>query len=384
MHSNRSLAPAALALALAAIPATASAQDTRADLYIDVATHTMPGMGGLGAIGRFAGAMSGGNARYGMARHPGMPGRYMDVALRSRIQPGAPATQAVPRSLRLGDRIDLLPPADTQSRNDGGNSTPSGAALADGGPYTVRYYWGCGDQAQPGQPATFTMSVRNGEPVHSGQAMSPRSVPRDGIDVGPNDALWPNPSTRKAVSTRSSLAGTHELTGDGVPAAMQFDLGAGHDFMPELALEREDTGPGTLLRWDGVDGARAYFIHATAMDGDSVVMWSSAADGYAGPELMDFLPGPLVDQWAREGTLLAADARSCRIPDGVFANGAPMVQMIAYGNVHTITDPSGSDWSVRVRTKSTAMLMPSGVAAPSAREAAQETGKSMLRGLFRR
>src|SRR5690606_20083781 len=91
MHSFRSLVPAALAVALAAACAPAGAQDTQADLYIDVATHSMPGMGGLGALGRFAGAMSGGNASYGMARHPGMPGRYMDVALESRIQPGAPA-----------------------------------------------------------------------------------------------------------------------------------------------------------------------------------------------------------------------------------------------------------------------------------------------------
>src|SRR5690606_33979565 len=144
-------------------------------------------MGGLGAIGRFAGAISGGNARYGMARHPGMPGRYMDVALHSRIQAGAPATQAVPGGLRLGDGIDLLPPTgDARSRNDGGDSAPPSAGLAAGGPYTIRYYWGCGDQVRSGQPATFTMSVRNGEPVHSGQTMIPRSVPRAGIDAGPD------------------------------------------------------------------------------------------------------------------------------------------------------------------------------------------------------
>ncbi|NLB57231.1 MAG: hypothetical protein GX805_01965 [Gammaproteobacteria bacterium] len=386
MHSLRSLVPAALAVALAAASTPAGAQDTQADLYIDVATHAMPGMGGLGALGRFAGAMSGGNASYGMARHPGMPGRYMDVALESRIQPGAPATQAVPRGLRLGNEIDLLPPERAQSQSDGGGEASAHVALADGGPYTVRYYWGCGDQVRSGQPATFTMSVRDGKPVHSGRAMTPRSVPQHGVDAGPSHALWPNPSTRRSVSGKASLAGTHQVSGSGVPDAMQFNLGAEHDFMPELELDRESNDRGTLLSWNGVDGARAYFIHATAMDGDTVVMWSSAADAYAGPELVDFLPESLVAQWTRQGTLLDADARSCQIPEEVFAGGAPMVQMIAYGNVRTITDPEG--WSVRVRSKSTAMLMPSGMGAPSAREggneAAGEGAKGLLRGLFRR
>src|SRR3546814_1847885 len=77
-------------------------------------------MGGLGALGRFAGNMSGGNASYGMARHPGMPGKYMDVALHNRSQPGTPASQAVPKGLRLGDGIELLPPERKQARNDGG------------------------------------------------------------------------------------------------------------------------------------------------------------------------------------------------------------------------------------------------------------------------
>src|SRR5690606_12922103 len=143
----------------------------------------------------------------------------------------------------------------------------------------------------------------------------------------PGYALWPNPSTHRSVSGKASLAGTHQVSGSGVPDSMQFNLGAEHDFMPELELERESNDRGTLLSWNTVDGARAYFIHATAMDGDTVVMWSSAADAYAGPELVDYLPEALVAQWTRQGTLLGPDARSCQIPREVFGDGAPMVQM---------------------------------------------------------
>src|SRR3546814_1129975 len=92
------------------------------------------------------------------------------------------------------------------------------------------------------------------------------------------------------------------------------------------------------------------------MEGWTIVMWSSAQDGYAGPELVDYLPESLVAQWTKKRTLLDADARSCTIPREVFAGGEPMVQMIAYGNQRTITQPG---WRVHVRNKSTAMLMPS-------------------------
>ena len=387
MQLSPSLVPCALAFALAgAVSMPASAQSAQADLYIDVATHAMPGMGGLGALGRFAGNMSGGSASYGMARHPGLPGKYMDVALHNRSQPGTPASQAIPKGLRLGDEIKLLPPAREQTRNDGGaDGATSHQALADGGPYTIRYYWGCGEQVRAGQPAEFTMSVRNGESVNSGRMMPPRQVPQHGVDAGPEHALWPNQSHRKSVSSRASLVGTHRVTGDGLPDSMQFDLGAASDFLPELELDRETDDQGTLLSWKGVDGANAYFIHATAMDGETIVMWSSAQDGYAGPELIDYLPGSLVAQWTNKRTLLGADARSCTIPREVFAGGAPMVQMIAYGNERTITQPG---WRVRVRNKSTAMLMPSGATAPTtqeaARPAARESAKGLLRGLFGR
>ena len=391
MQLRSSLVPSALAFALAA-SAPAGAQPAQADLYIDVATHAMPGMGGIGALGRLAGNISGGTASYGMARHPGMPGRYMDVALDNRNQPGTPARQAIPKGLRLGDRIELLPPErGPRTDGSGADGAPASMALADGGPYTIRYYWGCGGQVRQGQPAEFTTSVRNGKPVSSGRMMTPRNVPQHGIDGGPRYALWPNPSHRKPVSTKASVVGAHHVTGDGVPEAMQFELGPDHDFLPELELDRETTDQGTRLSWNGVEGARAYFIHATAMDGGTIVMWSSSEDGYAGPELVDYLPEPLVAQWTKKRTLLGADARSCTIPPEVFAAGAPMVQMVAYGNERTIAQPRPADaardwrptWNVRVRSKSTAMLMPSGAMTPGAtQESARPGAKGLLRGLF--
>ncbi|TWT22618.1 hypothetical protein FQY83_06280 [Luteimonas marina] len=391
-------AASALALALSVATLSAPAQASQTELYIDVATHAMPGMPGTGAIGRLAGAIGGQRPSYGMARHPGMPGKYADIALYNRTAPGRPVSQAVPKGLQLGNSIDLLPRERRESPVGGGNDGTDGLGLADGGTYRIRYYWGCGEQARSGQPVEYSMTVRNGKVVQGGRAMAPRKVPDQGPDITPQHVLWPNPAARRAIPDKASLVGTHQVSGDGLPGSMQFALGDGDDFLPALELEGSgNPREGMTLEWNAVDGARAYFIHAMATHGDTVVMWSSSEDGYAGPELMNYLPGNLVAQWTGKRTLLGADARSCRIPREVFAGteGAPMVQMIAYGNERSMAQPRPADaardwapaWNVRVRSKSTAMLMPglgAGAAREAAKPAAKETAKGMLRGLLGR
>lgn len=390
MHtSSIFLAASALAVGIAAaLPTDASAQTKPrpAELYIDVATHAMPGMPGMGGIGRMANAMSGQAASYGMARSPGMAGKYLDIALHNRERPGTPASQFVPKGLRVGERIDLLPAPRRTATNDSDSASATQTAAGDG-TFRVRYYWGCGEQVRAGQPAEYTMTIRNGKPAQSGRAPTPRQVPSSGIDPGPEHVLWPNPSSRKTVSAKGSLVGNHRVTSEGLPETMQFELAREHDFMPELKLRSEkNSQQGTTLQWDAVDGARAYFIHATAMDGDTIVMWSSAEDGYAGPELIGYLPEKQIARWIGSRTLLPAEARRCAIPRGVFADTgtdsggmAPMLQMIAYGSERTIRRPG---WNVHVRNKSTAMLMSFGAGASSA--PVKSTAKGLLRGLIGR
>ncbi len=397
MPLHSSLVPSALALALvAALPTSANAQ---AQLYIDVATHTMPGMPGLGTLGRLSGAMSGGNATYGMTQHPGMPGKYMDVALYNVRAPGTPAEQAVPGGLGLGNRIDLLPPPDSKPVH-GGNNGGTGTGIADGnGTYKIRYYWGCGEATGAGQPREYSVTVHNGKVTQSGRGMIPRTVPGRAVTTGPDHALWPNRSSRKSVPAKASLVGEHHVTGDKVPASMRFVLGDGHDFMPELRLKGDSGEDGMILRWNEVEGARGHFAHATVADGETIVMWSSSEDGYAGNELLSYLPEPLVAQLVKSRTLLGPEARECRIPKAVFSGkgSAPMVQMIAYGNDRNVTEPRPADaardwkptWNVSVRNKSTAMLMPGGMGAAAspqeiAKPAAKEVAKGLLRGLIGR
>lgn len=396
IHSIPAASTLVLTLA-AALPATAIAQEKPSTLYIDVATHHMPGMGGLGVLGRLGGAMGGGGATsYGMAQSPGMPGKYMDVALHNARNPGVLADQAVPRGLGVGSSIELLPPPDSRNSSQGDNGGQGTPDLADGGKYRVLYFWGCGETAGAGQPREYSMTVRNGKLVQTGRGVTPRKVPGRTVVPGPEYVLWPNRSTRKAVPSKASLVGRHQVTGDKVPASMGFELGEAHDFLPELKLKGGNGDKGMTLRWDGVEGARGYFAHATANNGDTIVLWSSSEDGYAGQELLTYLPETLVAQWTKQRTVLGADTRECTIPKAVLtaAGSEPMVQMIAYGNDRNVSEPRPDNasknwrpaWNVRVRSKSTAMLMPgiAGAAKDSGKDAAKDVAKGLLRGLFGR
>lgn len=383
----------------------ALAQQPQAELHIDVATHSAPGMPGMGAAGRLAGMMAGGTQpSYGMARHPAMPGKYLDVALYNRARPGTPARQAIPEGARMGPHLELLPPPRPIQAAHDGNDLPGGMGHGDGGRGRILYYWGCGDEVGAGQPREFSFESRNGTFHTTGDAPTPRILAADGIKVGPEFGLWPNETHGRAVPADSSLRGAHHVTGEALPASLQFELQQAHDFMPALQAERSGSAAdGLTLQWQPVDGARAYFAHAIGNRGaDTIVMWSSSEVGNAGPELIDYLSSAQADQWVREKVLLGRDVRSCRIPREVFAGAGgaatePMVQMIAYGGDSTITQPRPADaargwspeWNVHVRNKSTAMLMPGmdTMAMPAAKDVVEETGKDQVkraaRGLLR-
>src|SRR3546814_12144196 len=104
--SKRTLLSIAAATFVVAIPASSQSATNgkaEAELYVDVATHSMPGMPAMGGLGRAAmglfGGGGGGNS-YGMTRFPAMPGQYLDVALRNSLNPGGEAVDQVPAGLR--------------------------------------------------------------------------------------------------------------------------------------------------------------------------------------------------------------------------------------------------------------------------------------------
>ena len=143
----------------------------------------------------------------------------------------------MPKDLRLGRSIDLLPPERRETVAGGGVNDGGIPGLGEDSTYEVRYYWGCGEEAATGQPRKFTMTVRNGEQSMSGSAPKPRTVPQLGLQSAPRYALWPNQSSRKAVSGKASLVGAHSVASDGLAQAIDFQVDSAQDFMPGLELD---------------------------------------------------------------------------------------------------------------------------------------------------
>ena len=414
---NRVHRPLCLALAttlLVTLPASSAAPaGPPTQVWIDVATHSMAGMPDLGIMGGLAGRMMGGGKGpqgYPQSRNiPSSMGKVLDIAMYNSLRPGVPAEQFVPAGLAVGKSLPLLPPPPPPSAEEHPSGKTGDVEV------TIRQYWGCGAAVGPGQPKVMTLKIKNGALQTNGSLAPGLFVPDRDIDVNPNYALWPNQKNSKRVSDRSSMAGQHRIVGEGVPASLQFELGNHADFMPKIALDSQgELGDSIQLKWQPVDRARGYFLHAMAMqDERNFVVWSSANVPGAGMELVNYLPGSNIEKWLKQKVLLAPATTRCAIPQGIFKptgksenGGMAALNMIAYGPETNITwppkpaDPKAPwdpEWNVRVRTKSTASAMlgidlSAGMSgmdeagdgeAQDAPKEEEGKGKKLLRGLLR-
>lgn len=411
---NRVHRPLCLALAttlLVTLPASSAAPaGPPTQVWIDVATHSMAGMPDLGIMGGLAGRMmSGGKGPQGYPQSRNIPssmGKVLDIAMYNSLRPGVPAEQFVPAGLAVGKSLPLLPPPPPPSAEEHPSGKTGDVEV------TIRQYWGCGAAVGPGQPKVMTLKIKNGALQTNGSLAPGLFVPDRDIDVNPNYALWPNQKNSKRVSDRSSMAGQHRIVGEGVPASLQFELGNHADFMPKIALDSQgELGDSIQLKWQPVDRARGYFLHAMAMqDERNFVVWSSANVPGAGMELVNYLPGSNIEKWLKQKVLLAPATTRCAIPQGIFKptgksenGGMAALNMIAYGPETNITwperpadpkQPWKPEWNVRVRTKATTTAMLgmdlSGMSSdPGASPDGQQPdekegkGKKLLRGLLR-
>src|SRR5690606_1402327 len=174
--------------------------------------------------GGLAGRMMGGgkgDLRYPTARHPAMSGQYLDVALHNSLRPGVEAQHAIPGGLKLGKSLPLVPPEPQPADNTRREHTPEMVDLE----VTIHEYWGCGAAVRPGQPKTAKVKIQGGAVQSSGGVAEGRFVPDREIDTTPAYALWPNRKNGKRVPNGAVLAGSHRITGPGVPESLQFELG---------------------------------------------------------------------------------------------------------------------------------------------------------------
>jgi len=374
----------AIAAAIAAAsPAVASAQAKTqqvtkppvAQLWMDVATTTMPGMPdiasipGAGTIGSLFGisGVGAGNNAFGNTRGF-LPGRYVDVALYTQRKPsGTEGLQAIPQVTGLAPTWPLLPPPPPKPVRESAPSEPSrepsGEIERPKG--RILFYWGCGAEVRSGQPRILDFS--RAAPQEWAGFMQGRSTTDRGAQSKPGHALWPNEKDKRSFGRDASLVGEHTVTGDGVPAGLKFAISQANDFLPAITLTQSgSTAESLQLSWQQVNNARAYFINVLAGGDGDTVFWSSAEVPEFGMWLIDLASPANVEQWLKEKVLLAPTATQCAVPKGIFAKASgAMLRMIAYGPELNIAYPPRPadvkiawepEWAVRVRNKSTAMM----------------------------
>ena len=389
----------AFAATLVALPASSQQnKNPPTNLYIDVLTHNMAGMpdmggmmGGLGGfMARRMGGADTGKPTYPTTRAGGMTGQYLDIALHNSLKPGIEAADQIPGGLKLGKSLTLIPIDPTKPTQ---GSTPPGR-IPD---VTVKIteYWGCGASVRKGQPKVASFTIKGGNksidpnnPMGSMQGVDfqqsgslSKTIPvqdRD-IDLKPGWVYWPNRKHGKQVPNGARLAGDHRITGDGIPASMQFQVQETADFMPKLALRTQGEMTDAIgLSWPTVTRSRGYHItgmHMQVLGENSYAMtlWSSAEVPGAGQDLHTNLSAGQLDKWLKQKVLLASTATSCTIPKGIFAGTSNvegqqatmpgMLSMTAYGPESWITYPPkpadpklpwNPEWSVRLRARSSA------------------------------
>ena len=341
-----------LCLLLAADGGAQIAAAPKARYYMDVSTATGPLTGGLRAMMRGGGES-----------------RSLTLSLGSTLAPtGGPARadHFMPAGAQLGASVPLATPTPGTS----GPSTPTTPGDSQPGQYRrpqgrLLIYWGCGAHAGPGQPVILDFAK-----LSEGQVppnLFTASVP---VDNPPSAATSRTfgyyPAGRaKKPQAGSSIVGDHRVAGNYSPD-IAFSLQ--QDFLPALHAQAGAQPDGsTVVSWNAVAGATGYYAWAFgAGQGGEAIWWASASTRELGGGLWDYVAPATVQRLIPRGTILPPSRTSCAIPAEV--RSAQLVTFVnAYGPQADFAYPPRPanprlpwrpDWTVKVRYKSSAMVVP--------------------------
>lgn len=355
---------------------TSHIKPPKSQAWIDIATFSglgmpMGGMGGMGGGGGSAmsvlGGLLGGGAgrddnRFGNTQ-TASSGRWVDVTLSSRLNPGlSDGQQAVPPgfmapALKLKVAPAAKPaPSDDDRIVDREDEPPKGRLLL---------YWGCGAKVRAGQPKVLDMASASMADFKN--FFVSRSATRRGAHTAVGRPVWPQEQDRRMLPAGASLVGEHQFSGSGVPDNFRFQIPAAQDLMPPLQVRQTAQGGSTELSWAALPTARAYFASGMGAGAkEEMILWTSSELPDAGFGLTDYQTNLAVDGWLRERVLLPPATTRCAVPAGVFPDGNAMLRLIAYGNeLNLVHPPRPADpkapwepeWAVKLRVKSMASLM---------------------------
>ncbi|MFC3098790.1 hypothetical protein [Alteraurantiacibacter palmitatis] len=332
-----------------------------------VARYTMDAgtLSGMAAMGQGGGGMG---AVMNMMRGGDQVAHELVLRLGTVRAPanGSPAADHfMPENARLGASVPLVTPRRVAGEvgMPGQTEMPRGRLLL---------FWGCGENAGPGQPVIIDFArLARGE-VPPGLYAQGLNLPDDWQVMQSNSTTygeWPNERAERRLTAQSSLLGAHRVAGNYTPD-IAFDLA--EDFMPALnPTGTELSGGAVRLRWNHLDKATGYYawaIGAGRNERDMVWWTSSTTQAFGGP-FADWISPAAARRYVEAGQLLAPGTTECVIPRQVRENGGEgmMTSLYAYGPQADFSYPprpqnaSSSwrpEWIARVRFRSMAMVIP--------------------------
>ena len=333
-----------------------------------VTADTVSGLGAMSAGGGGMGAMLG-----MLSGRGGGPLRTLDLRLGSSQAASGPpqAAHLIPPGMAMGPQLPLLTPEPSkpQPPSPPERDLPEGVERPKG---RMLIFWGCGEQAGPGQPVVIDFSrIAAGQAVPNLVSRSLR-LPR-GPSYGTSRTYghWPNERDPQPVPAQASLVGEHQVKGNYSPD-IRFNVER-HDFMPPVELAQAKTASSAQqLTWKPVTGATGYFMSAfgggAGPGGDSgdVVIWTSSAVQEMGSSLAGHVPPAEIARLIRERVVLAPDRTECTVPAEVIrAMPMGMLTFVAYGDELNFAHPPRPadpkvpwdiQWAVKLRVRSSTMM----------------------------
>ena len=333
--------------------------------WMSIDTSSGLPMGGAGGGGMSA--MDMGRMMLGGGMDGG-PNRTMLLELGSqRSASGAPAAaHEIPAGLKMGARLPLETPQQARRPEPREDGVPENFEKPRG---RMLIFWGCGEQAGPGQPYVIDFArMAQGEMP---QGLISRRV---NLQRGPSVSRsrsygdWPNQRDSQRVPGDASLLGDHQIKGNYSPD-IKFTLADKYEFMEAVNLSQAKSGGGIKMSWNSVANAHGYF--ASAMGGkegtEDVVFWSSGNSREFGDQLMTWLPPREVARLIKERVVMPTSTTECVVPaQFVAAAPAAFVRFIAYGEEANFVHPPRpqdpkvewkQEWAAKVRLKSSVSAM---------------------------
>ena len=289
------------------------------------------------------------------------------------VRDASPASgqHTIPASLGMGGSLPLVGPDKAVARPDRDERDLPEWQEPEGN-MRMLFFWGCGDNAGPGQPVVLDMKeIRAGKLPPNMRSAFVRDTTRGphlGKDRGYAD--WPNVKDSTRVPPSASLAGDHVVTSN-ISPEIRFGVAAANDDLGALTLtSTRSSGGGSKLSWNAVDRALGYFSTAmgmreTAPKNTDMVVWNSSSQRMLGGEsLMGFLAPNEVNRLVGERVVMSPGTTECVIPkQALEAAGGQlfMNNLNAFGpELNVVHPPRPTDprvewkqeYAVKLRTRS--------------------------------